>query len=254
MSLEEEIADRYGDWCTNPQRRYLETREERLLLDLIGPREGETFLEVGCGTGEHLLLLHRQGCRVTGTDSSSSLLEIAASQLENKAELRPGHPADLPFSDNEFDIVSLILPPTFSDNAEKSIGEAIRVCRGRVFIGIMNKYSLAGARLKIHLLERPSTARPTGFSHIGEMMGIVRRLLPGVNIQWGSVIFLPAHWYGFAARLEEAMPMLRNPFGAFLGLSFPVAYSVRTVQDIIGDPFKFKAEREQPARGILRGR
>ena len=52
--------------------------------------------------------------------------------------------------------------------------------------------------------------------------------------------------------LEETIPMMKNPFGAFLGLSFPVSFTLRTVQDIISDPFKIKADDRQPAQGIVR--
>ena len=254
MVFDEEAARREQWWFENPYGQYLGEREERLLLKLIEPQWGETFLEIGCSAGRHLLLFHRQGCRVTGTDPSPSLLQIAAQVLGDKADLRLGRASDLPFSDNEFDIVSLMLPLTFADDAEKAVSEAVRVSRGRVFIGLMNKFSLAAVQLKAQQFIGPSGPQPGAFFHIGEMKSIVRRFLPGVRIHWGSVIFLPVRWYGFAVPLEEFLPVMKNPFGAFLGLSFPITYNLRTVQDIISNSFELKAERGQPARGIIRGR
>ncbi len=254
MVIDEEAAGRQHWWLNSPHGPYLAEREEGLLLNLLEPQRGEAFLEVGCGAGRHLLSFHQRGCRVAGTDPSPSLLEIAAQELGAKADLRLGLATDLPFSDNEFDLVSLILPLTFAGDTEKAVSEAIRVCRGRVFIGLLNKYSLAAVQLKAEQFVGPSGSRPRTAFHIGEMKAIVRSFLPGVRIHWGSVIFLPVRWYGFAVPLEEFLPVMRNPFGAFLGLSFPITYNLRTVQDIIGNSFELKAERGQTAQGIIRGR
>ncbi len=251
MVFNEEMAHFNERWLNTPQGYYLESREKGLILNLTTPQWGETVLEVGCGTGEHLLFFQKQGCYVSGLEPSPALLEVARKKLGDRAELRLGRAADLPFPDNEFDIVSLILSETFTEDWEIAIGEAIRVCRGRVFIGVLNILSLAALQLKWRGLFKPSLSETGRFSRIGELKGMVRRLLPGVRIQWGSVIFLPAGWYGFAIGLEEAIPTRHNPFGAFLGLSFPVHFNLRTVQDIIGDPFQIKQEEGQPAQGIV---
>lgn len=254
MIFNEEMARIYDRWLDNPQGHYLDTREKTLILNLTAPQWGETMLEVGCDTGEHLILFNNHGCTVSGLEPSPARLETARQKLGNKAELYLGKAEELPFSDNEFDIVSLILPLTFANDIEKAIGEAIRVCRGRVFIGGMNMFSLCAMQLKLHEYFNVSHYQTARLFHAGALKRIVRSLLPGVRILWGSIIFLPAGWYGFAIRLEEAIPVMNNPFGAFLGLSFPVTYNLRTVQDIIGDPFKIERKETQPVQGIIRGR
>lgn len=242
----------YDQWLETPEGRYIDTRQKGLILDLMAPRRGETLLDVGCGSGDRLLLFQRKGCDVTGIDSSASMLETAKQKLGDKAELHVGMAEDLPFSDNEFDIVSLIASLEFAANPEKAISEAIRVCRGRVFLGALNRYSVTGLRKSARAFFHPAAYERARFFHVGELTGMIRRLLPGVRIQWGSVIFLPAGWYGYAARLEEAIPVMKNPFGAFLGFSFPVTFTLRTVQDIIGDPFKIRAKGSQPVQGVVR--
>jgi SAM-dependent methyltransferase len=189
---------------------------------------------------------------VTGIDSSASMLETAKQILGDRAELYLGRAEDLPFSDNEFDIVSLIASLELAANPEKAISEAIRVCRGRVFLGVLNRYSITGLRKSARAFFHPADYERARFFHVGELMGMIRRFLPGVRIQWGSVIFLPAGWYGSAARLEEAIPVMKNPLGAFLGFSFSVTFNLRTVQDIISDPFKIRAKSSQPVQGVVR--
>jgi hypothetical protein len=67
------------------------------------------------------------------------------------------------------------------------------------------------------------------------------------------VIFLPWGWYDFATGLEELLPVMRNPFGAFFGLSFSVTFTFRTIQEIIREPVELTAEGGRPMPGVVRG-
>jgi len=252
MIFDEEIANNYDHWFQTPQGRYIDKREKDLILELVAPRRGERLLDVGCGTGEHLALFQNSGCDVTGIDPSAPMLAVARQKLGHKVDLHPGKAEDLPFSDNEFDIVSLILSLEFIADPEKAISEAIRVSRGRVFIGVLNKFSATALQRRVRGLFHPSIYNSARFYHVAELTRLIRYFLPGVHVRWGSVIFLPNSCYRFAAPLEEALPVMKNPLGAFLGLSFPVKFTLRTVQNIIGDPFKIKADGRQPVQGIVR--
>ena len=253
MIFDQEIANNYDRWFQTPQGQYISRREKDLIIDLVSPRRGERLLEVGCGTGEHLFLFQESGCDVTGIDPSAPMLAVARQKLGLKVELLPGKAEDLPFSDNEFDIAALILSLEFTDDPARAISEAIRVSRGRVFLGVLNKFSATSLQRRVGSLFHPSIYHTARFFHIGELTGMIRSFLPGADIRWGSVIFFPESWYGFGAPLEEALPVMKNPLGAFLGLSFSVNFTLRTVQNIIGDPFKIKANGRQPAQGIVQG-
>jgi SAM-dependent methyltransferase len=252
MILNKQNAMSHDQWLKTPEGCYIDARQKELILDLTAPRQGETLLDVGCGNGNHLLFFHMNGCNVTGVDSSLSMLEMARQKLGDKVDLHLGAAEDLPFSDNEFDIVSLIASLEFAADPEKAISEAIRVCRGRIFLGVLNRYSVTGVRKSATAFFHPISIEHARFFHIGELMVMIRRFLPGVRIRWGSVIFLPAGWYEFAAKLDKAIPVMGNPFGAFLGFSFPVVFTVRTAQNIISDPFKIRAESGRPVQGIIR--
>jgi ubiquinone/menaquinone biosynthesis C-methylase UbiE len=248
----EEIARSYDDWLKTPAGRYIDGREKSLILDLTTPRVGEKVLDIGCGTGEHLLLFMKKGCDTTGVELSPHMLDIAKQKLGNRADLYMEKAEDLPFPDNEFDIVTMISSLEFIDDPQKAICEAIRVCRGRIFLGGTNKLSVLGTSWKYKRLGHPSMNKSFRFFHIGQLMSMVRNQLQGVRTQWGSVIFLPYRWYTFATRFEEAIPIMKNPFGAFLGMSFPVTFTYRTLQDVIREPFKIEGQRRQPAHGITR--
>ncbi|MDO8785573.1 MAG: methyltransferase domain-containing protein, partial [Syntrophales bacterium] len=137
MIFGEEVARSYDDWLTTPVGGYIDGREKELILALTLPRKGERLLDVGCGTGEHLLFFRERGCDVTGIEPSPFMLEIAKQKLGHRAEVHTGKAEDLPFSDNEFDIVTLITSLEFTDDPEKAIAEAVRVSRDRVFLGVL---------------------------------------------------------------------------------------------------------------------
>ena len=242
----------HDDWRATSTGRYLDGRIKSLILDLTAPRVGERLLDVGCGSGEHLGLFRRKGCDVTGIDPSSFLLDQASQRLRSRAELRIGPAEDIPFSDNEFDIVTLINSLEFTDDPGLAVAEAIRVCRGRVFIGVMNRYSLIGAQGRLTNLFHPPVGTNARFFHLASLSAMIRRQLPGVRIQWGSVIFLPWGWYDFATGLEERLPAMNNPFGAFFGLSFSVTFTFRTIQEIIREPVALTTEGGRPMPGVVR--
>jgi SAM-dependent methyltransferase len=246
-----EVGTVYDDWQATPANRYLNGRIKSLILDLTSPRAGERLLDIGCGSGDHLNLFRKKGCDVTGLDPSSLMLDQARQRLAHRAELRQGRAEDLPFSDNEFDIVTLITSLEFTDDPGLAIAEAIRVCRGRVFVGVMNRYSLIGIQGRLRSLFNASIDAKTRFFHLASLTTMIRSQLQGVRVQWGSVIFLPWGWYGFGTGLEERIPVMNNPFGAFFGLSFSVTFSYQTIQQTIREPVALNPDGRQPVPGVV---
>jgi ubiquinone/menaquinone biosynthesis C-methylase UbiE len=252
LSFPEEIARPYDAWRETPTGHYIDSREKSLILDLTQPRGGERLLDVGCGTGDHLWLFRRKGCDVTGVDPSAPMLDMARQKLGHKADFYLGRAEDLPFSDDEFDIVTLITSLEFTADPVQAIHEAIRVCRGRVFIGVLNKYSCIGITRRLSGCYRSSIYDHARFFSIGELATMIRRQLAGVRIRWGSVISLPYSWYGFARGLEESLPVMNNPLGAFLGLSFSVTFTQVTIQEPIRESTRLESKGRQPLPGVVR--
>jgi SAM-dependent methyltransferase len=229
---------------------YREGRIKGLILDLAAPRAGERLLDIGCRDGEQLLLFHKKGCDVTGIDPSPLRIEAAQARLGQHAELRVGPAEDLPFSDNEFDLVTLITSLESTADPSRAVAEAIRVCRGRLFIGVLNRFSLIGLQGRLLPLSRLTAQEAIRTLPLARLRAMIRAQLHGVRIQWGSVLFLPWDWYDAWAGLEECLPVMNNPFGAFLGLSVAVNFSYRTVQQVIGEP-ALSTEAGGPVPGVV---
>jgi len=107
--FDKKLATLYEAWQESPEGILLDRLSSELILRLLRPQKGERILDIGCGTGNHLLLFFRSGFDVTGLDASPYMLDIARSRLGDKASLKIGRAEDLPFEDNEFDLATLLL-------------------------------------------------------------------------------------------------------------------------------------------------
>ena len=128
------FARLYEQWLNSPEGISLDRLSTELIMRLLQPKRGERVLDIGCGTGNHLLIFYRMGLDVTGLDASAYMLDIARSRLGHRASLELGRAEDLPFDDNEFDITTLILTLEFLDDPLAALQEAGRVTRDRIFV------------------------------------------------------------------------------------------------------------------------
>ena len=74
-------------------------------MKMFPPREGMFVLDVGCGTGVHLERYQKADCKVFGIDLSPSMLQVARNRLGVSANLYMGDASNMPYSDNEFDLI-----------------------------------------------------------------------------------------------------------------------------------------------------
>ncbi|HEU18876.1 MAG TPA: class I SAM-dependent methyltransferase [Deltaproteobacteria bacterium] len=234
MIFDAKTAQSYDDWLTSPVGYYITGRQQKLILDLLAPQEGETMLDVGCKSGQFLLFFRRHGCNVTGIDPSPAMIDLARKKLGHRADLYQGNVHDLPFSDNEFDVVSLITSLEFYENPQRVIEESIRVARNRIVIGFLNRYSLVTESLKADTIFRHAS----NTFGIFELRRLIRGILSETTIHWGSVIFFPIRWYPSFSFVEEWIPRLNNPLGSFGGCVFPMVYTRHTIQEPLKDSLK----------------
>jgi SAM-dependent methyltransferase len=251
MACNQDLIRSYDDWLHTPTGRLIDERRKKFICDLISPKGGERLLDVGCGTGHHMSFFRTKDCLVTGVERSMDMLNVARQKFGDQGDFYLGDAENLPFSDNEFDLVTLIFTLETSNDPERVISEAIRVCRGRIFLGVLNKYPLSRSYRNIRAFHSPSAQAPFRFYHMAELTRMIKYQLGAASIRWGSVFFFPCPWYGIAHRLDEFIPVRKNPFGAFLGLSFPVTYRYMTIQEPIRSSYQVKKSRH-PVPGVVR--
>lgn len=236
-----ETARRYDAWFATPAGRFALKQEIRLLEHMTAdwPRRGQRLLEVGCGTGIFLEVLHRAGFDVAGLDSAPAMLEAARGRLGPRAELHLGRAEHLPFEDKEFDFSVLFTVLEFCADPGLALREAVRVTRKAVLIAFLNRFSLhwlttialsrhGGRLLREARWFSPWGARRLIRDNLGYRPGRFRSVLPGPRSTWCES--LP--W-----RLVNA-PILSCPVGAIS------ARTIRLTNDPVVTPlpsFKTKA-------------
>jgi SAM-dependent methyltransferase len=133
----------YERWCDQPSHRSALDRETGLMFELLNPMRGRRALDIGCGHGIGLKALLDAGLEVTGLDPSPYMLDIARMRLGHQADLHRGVAEDLPFDDNTFHYTCIIKTLEFVEQPKKTLEEAFRVTRDRVFIGLVNRHALS---------------------------------------------------------------------------------------------------------------
>ncbi len=199
----EEIAENYECWYETKEGKLFDNLEKQLILRLIRPKNGESLLDIGCGTGHFLRWFKNSGLRISGVDNSADMLNIAKKDLNEETELKLANAEKLPYPENKFDIVTMITTLEFLDKPEVSLKEAIRVAKKRVFLGFLNKYSLLSLKRRIKGFFKDSIYNEAKFYSIRKLIRLTRSIDKELEIIWESV----------GGRFES-----KNPFGPFIGL------------------------------------
>lgn len=127
---------------------------------LLGLKEGDRVLEVGCGTGANACYLaNMYGCNITGIDISEQMITQARLRAEalglvDRVTFQLGDAYDLGFPDGSFDRVITIFVSQFLDPS-KAFMEFSRVLvnGGRLGINEMFKESEIPPEIKIRVDE-----------------------------------------------------------------------------------------------------
>ena len=109
-----------------------EQKNKRLLIqDTIKPKTSDKLLDVGCGSG---VSSEDWDCEVYGIDTSEKLIEQATKKKIGTFQVSAGE--NIPFSDNEFDIVISLTAIHNFTRPDKAIEEMKRVSKKGSLIAI----------------------------------------------------------------------------------------------------------------------
>lgn len=111
------------------------------LIQTVNVQPGEHVLDVGAGTGSAALAAARRGAAVTAIDLVADFLAVARERAaaENVAiATQVADAQDLPYSDDEFDVVLSSFAVMFAPDQQRAAAELVRVCRPGGRIGIIS--------------------------------------------------------------------------------------------------------------------
>lgn len=217
-AFSQKIAEHYDLWYETKAGRHLDNLEKVLMIDLLKPRSGQTLLDIGCGTGHHLIFFRDMGLEVTGVDPSPFLLKKAKEKLKDKANLFPGTGENLPFKDKTFDLSIIFTTLEFCQNPSLLLKEAERVTSEKIFLGVLNSFSLLSLERRIKGRFKPSIYNKARFYNIWELKALLKKSLHFTSIEWGGVIFLPFLGFSVFRWLDRTISFRKNPFNSFLGI------------------------------------
>jgi ubiquinone/menaquinone biosynthesis C-methylase UbiE len=211
-------ARSYEQWAKKPEIKRAEAFEQRLMMNMLNPMRGKFVLEVGCGSGSGLIPFIEKGLLVTGIDPSPYMLDIARHQVGHRADLHRGVGEDLPFEDNSFHYVCLNSTLEFVDDYEAVIEEACRVAKDKIYIGMMNRFAMKGYRQRIHGVLSENIRAQLQYFSVGEIKGVLRRLLGNVPIESRTICHFPVSLMRLFYRMEQSRLLQSCPFGAYAGI------------------------------------
>ncbi|RLB42016.1 MAG: hypothetical protein DRH12_06695 [Deltaproteobacteria bacterium] len=241
-----DMQECYCKWQRSRQGRAVEAALERLIVSLMDLQPGLRVLDIGCGSGNHLLLLNRLGLDVSGVDASPYMIQEARERLGHRCDLRTCNAEDLPFDDNEFDMVFMINTLEFVKDPLQVLREAGRVASRQVFIGAFNSLSWTNITNRIQgLLGNPMFRNMQSFT-LWDLKALVKRAFGEVPVSWQCVCLYPQllDKAGVVSQAWWKGQML--PFGNFLALRATMFYTVRA------HTIPLKVKMEDASQPLLR--
>ena len=116
----EKIWDSKSEWFFKRTEKKQENFSDRLVFKIIKEKkllnENSKVLDIGCGTGRHLLEFSKITSHITGTDISSRILDYAKEKLKNVNEAKFIHGNWMKnfTKEKEFDLVFASMTPAIS--------------------------------------------------------------------------------------------------------------------------------------------
>ncbi len=236
--FDRELGEAYDRWYRTAYDRSMDACVSRLVTTLIKPLHNERILDIGCGSGNHLLTFREMGLDGTGVDPSAEMISEASKRLGPGCDLRRADAADLPFEDNEFDLVSLINTLEFVENPLGVLREAGRVAARKVFIITVNNLSCFGASSKIRGFFGDRLFGSARQFNIVSLKNLVARAYGDAPIQWRSLCGQSRILGPLSNPDQRPLSISNSPFGQFIAVSVKMKYVVITDNISIKDKLK----------------
>lgn len=221
-------AKLYEKWCSSSKGLRMEAFFERLFTEFLKPKQYERVIDIGCGTGNHLLYPVKLGLSITGIDPSPYMLDLSRKRVGGRCELKKAYAEDIPYGDNEFDIAILINTLEFIDDPLKVLREAGRVAKREVFIIVFNSFSRYCRWEKINSLFYKNLFSNIRTFSLWKMKSLINQAYGSVPVRWRSEYLFPAFMNWLEIPFLKVFPVNHLPFGCLLGISVTLKYRYKT--------------------------
>jgi len=173
--LFDDWPEKYDRWLETPVGEAVKMYESELLLEMLGPEQGDIILDVGCGTGVFTLDILSSGARVIGLDISRPMIVRACYKAKKYPfEALVGDMMSLPFADESFDKAVSVTAIEFVNDARSAVKELFRVTKkgGTIVAATLNSLSSWAARRMNKAEKCPSIFEKTVFRSPDDMRAL----------------------------------------------------------------------------------
>jgi ubiquinone/menaquinone biosynthesis C-methylase UbiE len=213
--FDEPAAANYEAWYETPEGTRADALEkEALQRVLTGFSGARTALEVGCGTGHFTRWLADVGWKAVGLDLSAPML--AQARALNGVPLIRGDAYRLPFGNGVFDVIALITTLEFLAHPEAALGEAARVARQGLLLGVLNRCSVLALRRRLTGLFRSTVYDGARFYSVKALERLGRDAVGDVGrTDWVTTLY--PGWR--RASGLRPRPVAHRPWGGFIAVA-----------------------------------
>jgi SAM-dependent methyltransferase len=205
-------AAAYEAWYRTARGRWIGEVEFRLLRSLLRPEDGESLLDLGCGTGYFTRRFATEArLQVIGLDPGPAWLAFAQAHGSGDERYCLGHAEALPFENASFDYAISVTALCFVADQRSALREMLRVTRKRFALGLLNRHSL----LYLQKGRRGGAGAYRGAHwHTVEEVRALLDGLPVANLELRTAVLLPQG--GVLARGVERVVPTRSSLGGFI--------------------------------------
>jgi ubiquinone/menaquinone biosynthesis C-methylase UbiE len=218
IDFDQKVAQSYDEWYETDFGKYTAFAQNELMINLLKPLLGQTLLDIGCGTGNHLRLFRKLGLNPVGLEPSIFMLKKAKEKLKNETKLILAKGEELPIKDNAFDLAILFTTVEFCQNPTEVLKEVGRVTQKKIFIGVLNSWSPLAIKRRVRGWFRFSLYNNAEFYNIYRLKKILKSSFRFDSLVWGSAGFFPWLNMKLFRWLDKRFGGGKNPFASFLGV------------------------------------
>lgn len=113
----------------------------RKLAEMCSIHPGMKVLDVAAGNGNFALAAAERGCEVTASDLTPRMIELGRARMQTSGrnvEWLEGDAEQLPFSDQNFELVASVFGAMFAQRPDRVASEMFRVCRDGGLVAMAN--------------------------------------------------------------------------------------------------------------------
>ncbi|MFO7946629.1 MAG: class I SAM-dependent methyltransferase [Armatimonadota bacterium] len=206
-------AERYDRWFQTPFGSRAATMEKQVLQELLGPGDGQSLLDIGCGTGYFTEWVRTLGYEVAAVDSSETMLKAARSRFAGEVQVRQMEAELLRFPPDSFDMALMMTSLEFTDDPARALREAVRVSQNGIVVGVLNRYNPLAVWRKLTSLIKGGTYKKARFFSAAQLIRMCKQAAEAagkeVTVTWTGGVCLGQ------ALLRRPV---RNPGAAFIAV------------------------------------